>query len=256
MAITPIQTPDGDNVELIDSSGYWVAMLYNIAEYKAIMYPNQNIQTMTAPWKSYLFYQYQNDPNIRAFVDSYNGVAQDYLDWFNAIEFPIYIGNSMVQGVGLDYLMNNLYGVQRPALPAAMIADKGPYDSTPFNSTEFNAYTKREVAETFVATDDIYKRIATWNLYKGDGYVFSVPWLKRRIQRFLTGTNGVDGANETQLGAGVDQTNAISVAFPSRRNVTVTVDTTDGTEYAWHVLKAAIQGGVCQVPVGIAFTLI
>ncbi|MCO2636780.1 hypothetical protein FA314_32380, partial [Pseudomonas aeruginosa] len=175
MPITPIQTPDGDNVELIDSSGYWIAMTYNVTPYEAIMYPNQNIQVMAAPWKSYLFYQYQHDPNIRAFVDAYNAIAQDYLDWFNSIEFPIYVGNTVIEGAGLDYLMNNLYGIQRPALPAAMIADKGPFNSTPYNTIEYNAYTKREVTETYVATDDIYKRIATWNLYKGDGYVFSVP---------------------------------------------------------------------------------
>lgn len=250
-----IATPDGDNVELIDSSGYWIAMTYNVAPYRAIMYPSVNITQMAAPWKSYLFYQYHDDPNLRVFVDAFNGVAQDYLDWFNALNFPIYAGKTLITGTSLDYLMNNLYGIKRPALPAAMIADRGPYNSVPFNTMEFNAYTKREVAETYTSTDDIYKRIATWNLYKGDGYVFSVPWLKRRIQRFLTGTDGVDAANETQLGAGVDQTNAVSVTFTARREVTVSVNTQDGTDYAWKVLKAAIQGGVCQMPVGIEFTL-
>ncbi|WP_321867944.1 hypothetical protein, partial [Burkholderia cenocepacia] len=255
MTTSHIQTPDGDNVVLTDSSGYWVPMLYNVTPYRPIMFPSTNITKLTAPWKSYAFYQYRNDPNIRAFLDSYNGVAQDYLDWFNALQYPVYIGTSVVSGTGLDYLMNNLYGIKRPALPAAMISDRGAFASTPFNATEFNAYTKRQVVQTFVSTDDIYKRIATWNLYKGDGYVFSVPWLKRRIQRFLTGKDGVDAANETQLGAGVDQTNAVSITFTARRQVTIQVNTNDGTAYAWSVLKAAIQGGVCQVPVGINFNL-
>ncbi|WP_081078294.1 hypothetical protein [Burkholderia cepacia] len=256
MARQLIATPGGDNVPLIDDSGYWIAMNYNVRPYVAIMYPSTNITQMVAPWKSYLFYQYAGDPNIRAFADAYNGVAQDYLDWFNAINLPIYAGNPMITGTGLDYVLNNLYGIQRPALPAAMIADKGPYNSVPYNVMEFNAYQKREVAETYTSTDDVYARIATWQLYKGDGYNFTIPWLKRRIQRFLTGTGGVDGANETQLGAGVDQTNAVSVKFTARRKVTITVNTTDGTDYTWKVLKAAIQGGVCQMPVGIEFTLV
>ncbi|MDR8091081.1 hypothetical protein [Burkholderia gladioli] len=254
--INHIQTPDGDNVVLNDDSGYVIAMTYTINPYAAITYPNTNIQQMAPPWLSYPFYQYRTDPNIRAFTDAYNGIAQDYLDWFNSINLPIYAGNPQITGAGLDYVLTNLYGIKRSVLPAAMIADKGPYDSTAYNTIEYNNYTKRQVEETFTTTDDVYKRIATWNLYKGDGYTFTIPWLKRRIQRFLTGNDGVDGANESGLGAGVDQANAVSVQFTQRRHVTITVDTSSGTDYAWRVLKSAIQGGVCQLPIGIAFTLV
>jgi hypothetical protein len=45
----------------------------------------------------------------------------------------------------------------------------------------------------------------TWNFYKGDGYYFTIPWLKRRIIRFLTGIDGVDVVN--------DQRWSISVLF-------------------------------------------
>ena len=43
-----------------------------------------------------------------------------------------------------------------------------------------------------VANDDVYKRSLTWNLYAGDGYQASVVWLRKRIARFLYGTNGTD----------------------------------------------------------------
>ncbi|MCQ4438507.1 hypothetical protein NO135_26220, partial [Clostridioides difficile] len=69
----------------------WVPMLYNVTPYRPIMFPSPNITKLPAPWKSYAFYQYRNDPNIRAFLDSYNGVAQDYLDWFNTLQYPVYI---------------------------------------------------------------------------------------------------------------------------------------------------------------------
>ncbi len=45
----------------------------------------------------------------------------------------------------------------------------------------------------------------TWNFYKGDGNVFNVRWLKRRIMRFLIGTNGA--------APNVDQTYGISVTY-------------------------------------------
>jgi hypothetical protein len=32
----------------------------------------------------------------------------------------------------------------------------------------------------------------TWNLYRGDGQVFTMGWLKNRIGRFLNGANGSD----------------------------------------------------------------
>ncbi|EKN4883284.1 hypothetical protein DVQ04_21995, partial [Yersinia enterocolitica] len=41
----------------------------------------------------------------------------------------------------------------------------------------------------------------------GDGFNFTIPWLKRRIMRFLTGVDGVDVLN--------DQRWSISVLFSS-----------------------------------------
>jgi len=51
----------------------------------------------------------------------------------------------------------------------------------------------------------------TWNLYKGDGKLFSTTWLKRRVMRFLLGVNGVDGAG----GNGVQETYDVSVSSSS-----------------------------------------
>ncbi|WP_258557194.1 hypothetical protein [Kluyvera ascorbata] len=58
-----------------------------------------------------------------------------------------------------------------------------------------------------MASDDLFKRIMTWNFYKGDGFYFTIPWLKRRVLRFLTGVDGVDVVN--------DQRWSISVLFSS-----------------------------------------
>ncbi|HHR1377797.1 TPA: hypothetical protein ACS3HB_005189, partial [Citrobacter freundii] len=74
-----------------------------------------------------------------------------------------------------------------------------------FNTVPFNTRRVINQSEQVVVSDDLFKRIMTWNFYKGDGFYFTIPWLKRRIMRFLTGVNGVDVVN--------DQHWSISVLF-------------------------------------------
>ncbi|WBA60278.1 hypothetical protein [Citrobacter sp. 21OH12SH02A-Citro] len=74
-----------------------------------------------------------------------------------------------------------------------------------FNQLPFNGRKIVNQSEQVVVSDDLFKRIMTWNFYKGDGYYFTIPWLKRRIIRFLTGVDGVDVVN--------DQRWSISVLF-------------------------------------------
>jgi len=59
------------------------------------------------------------------------------------------------------------------------------------NTSVLNRYTPSSQI-FYELPDDIFKRILTWNLYKGDGNRFSMRWLKRRIARFLFGVNGID----------------------------------------------------------------
>lgn len=121
---------------------------------------------------SYAYQQYYDDPDIQAFVVNYNAMAQDYLTWFATASLPIY---PLQSGDLLDWTVNGLYGIPRPTLG------------------------------NMLATDDVYKRVVTWAFYKGDGKVFNIRWLKRRVMRFLEGTNGAD--------PGVDQTYQVSVRF-------------------------------------------
>jgi hypothetical protein len=121
---------------------------------------------------SYVYQQYYDDSDIQAFCANYNAMAQDYVTWFFTASLPIY---SMQSGQLLDWSVQGLYGIPRPTLGNTL------------------------------ATDDVYQRVVTWAFYKGDGKVFNIRWLKRRIMRFLEGINGTD--------PGVNQTYQISVRF-------------------------------------------
>jgi hypothetical protein len=63
--------------------------------------------------KSYPYQQYQDDPNIVAFFDAYNSIAQGYMDYVLGLNLPIY---TQLSGPLLDWVGQGLYGFQRPTI--------------------------------------------------------------------------------------------------------------------------------------------
>ena len=150
---------------------------------------------------SYLYLQYQDDGDLQAFINAYNALTQDYVDWFNAVGLPIYTG-APISGNLLDWVAEGLYGIKRPSLvPTADFSD-GPFNTWQFNTIPFNDIGATQES---LVSDDIFKRIITWNFYKGDGNIFNIRWLKRRVMRFLFGVNGADYL--------INETYPISVVF-------------------------------------------
>lgn len=145
---------------------------------------------LTKTIKSYLYFEYRNDDNCQAFVDAYNEMTQGYIDWFTSIDLPVYTGEA-ISGVLLDWVAAGLYGFTRPTLTSGEFKVRGPFDTYDFNSIVFNGRKVTGSGPVYATSDDIFKRCITWNFYKGDGNVFDVRWLKRRVMRFLTGVDGV-----------------------------------------------------------------
>lgn len=222
--------------------------------------------TKTIP--SYLYLQYSDDSDLQAFVASYNTMTQQYVDLFNQINLPIYTG-PMIVGPVLDWVAEGLYGISRSSLPSGNNKSFGPLNTFTANSMVPNGYKLIGPNNYYATNDDIFKRIITWHFYKGDGKVFNVRWLKRRILRFLNGSNGEDCAT--------DQTYQISVEFgignqinirilngvasltggalprrftpntmmPNQANIKITVLTP--LQYA-PILQSAINAGVLELP--------
>ncbi|MFP3570059.1 hypothetical protein SB772_39110, partial [Paraburkholderia sp. SIMBA_030] len=133
-------------------------------------YPNTAEQA-AIPAVPYL--QYNDDPNIAAFFDATNTMAQEYIDWFNSINLPVYAGNTQLTGALLDWVLTGLYNMPRPVLPSNLSQSIGTYNSFEFDTEPYNDYVPSAVSESFATTDDVYKRIATWNLYTADGTAFT-----------------------------------------------------------------------------------
>ncbi|HGB1935574.1 TPA: hypothetical protein ACIUHN_000833 [Salmonella enterica subsp. diarizonae serovar 50:k:z35] len=154
--------------------------------------------------RSYLYTQYNDDDNIRAFVTAYNTMAKNIYDWMRSANLPIFVGGYNA-GDQLRWIARGIYGVKPPVLESGRQLVIGAFNTCTFNTVPFNTRRVINQSEQVVVSDDLFKRIMTWNFYKGDGFYFTIPWLKRRIMRFITGVNGVDVVN--------DQHWSISVLF-------------------------------------------
>lgn len=154
--------------------------------------------------RSYLYTQYNDDDNIRAFVTAYNTMAKNIYDWMKNANLPIFVGGYNA-GDQLRWIARGIYGVKPPVLSSGRQLVLGAFNTFTFNTVPFNTRKVINQSEQVVVSDDLFKRVMTWNFYKGDGFYFTIPWLKRRIMRFLTGVNGVDVVN--------DQHWSISVLF-------------------------------------------
>lgn len=161
---------------------------------------------------AYLYKEYDDDPDLQTFWAVYNALAQQYLNWFVQIGLPIYTG-PLISGALLDWIAAGLYGISRPTLFSGKTRDVGPYNTWAFNSLPFNRLKRIGPQNYYVTTDDIFKRVITWLLFKGDGKVFDIRWLKRRVGRFLAGYNGT--------APNIDQTYQISITFGVNNQVTI-----------------------------------
>lgn len=174
-------------------------------------FPPAGPTSLTKVIPSYLYQEYADDDDLQAFVSAFNALAQRYVDWFNQIGLPIYTDLS---GTLLDWVGTGLYGLPRPTLSSGRNRFIGPLNTWALNSFPLNKLKIIGPQDVAVTSDDIYKRIITWHFYKGDGKVFNVRWLKRRIMRFLIGVNGT--------APNIDQTYQISVSFGTGNQVNIT----------------------------------
>lgn len=158
--------------------------------------------------RAYLYTQYQDDDDLWAFFDSFNSIAQDQLDFLNNLNLPVYT-HDIISGRLLDWVGEGLYGIPRPTVVLGLSTYVGPLNTWELNTTLLNSSRRTKVPPYIVVSDDYYKRVLTWHHYRGDGKQFTIPWLRRRVARFLYGPNGADIV--------VDKVSLVSVTVSSTK---------------------------------------
>lgn len=141
--------------------------------------------------KSYLYAEYSDDDDLQAFIASQNEIAQGYLDWTNQTPLGVYTSSS-IGGILLDWIGQGIYDIQRPVLATSSSQVIAGYAENFYANEPYTGMQYSSSGTAINASDDLYKRLLTWKLYRGDGKVFSLGWLKNRITRFIYGVNGVD----------------------------------------------------------------
>lgn len=205
-------------------------------------FPPAGPTTITKVIPSYLYEQYQDDDDLQAWVRAYNASQQAYVDWFNQTPLSIYT-NPLIGGSLLDWVAQGLYGMIRPTLTVGTAHIIGPYNTSLFNQLGFNSIRRINPTGANVATDDIFKRIMTWRLYRGDGKTFNMNWLKRRCIRFLGGVDGTDVV--------IDNTYAVSANYSSRFNVDLVLPADPNAA----TLKEAIDSSAVELPFQLSFNV-
>jgi len=163
-----------------------------------------NNQPLPDVLPSYLYFQYQDDDDLQAFVSSYNEIAQGYVDWFNSTPLGVYTSSS-ISGQLLDWVANGIYGISRPFLSSVSSRVYGATNTKATNTPPTNTFDKVQSGTSQNVTDDIYKRVLTWYLYRGDGLQTTIRWLRNRVARFIYGYNGSD--------VSIDYSNQISISL-------------------------------------------
>lgn len=200
------------------------------------------MQTQVLP--AYLYQQYTQDPyseDLQAFFIAYNNTSQNRLDDTNNLNLPIYTKQSAPL---LDWTAYAIYGVVRPSLGTpTQFSPVGAYNTYDYDTRAYSSDTEITPNDYYVVNDDIFKRILTWNFYKGDGFQYNTQWLKRRVKRFLLGVNGVDFP--------IDQTYQIGVTYNANNAITITVPNYEVTP----IFVSALASGVLNLPFEYTYTV-
>lgn len=226
---------------------------------------------ITSTIKSYVYTQYADDPDISAFFASYNALSQGNLDEINGYQLPIYLNQS---GALLDWAASSIYGIFRPSLSSGGPRPIGPYDTFAFNTEDFDGFRLINSSTNFIADDLTYQRIIQWNTFKGDGYHFTIRWLKNRVERFLRGAIFPDQTYEvsvafttdTDVLISVSETNQILTGGPFYNaqnfnglgmafNQVKTQGSTHAPTALASALKAAVNSGILTLPFQYTFTV-
>jgi len=186
---------------------------------------------------AYPYTQYNDDLSITAFFDAFNSMAQSNLDYLNSLNLPCWTSQT-ITGNLLDWIALGIYGEQRPLLQISEEAvARGAYNTIEYNAIAYAGLKNYAPGSASYVPDDYFKRILTWNFYKGDGSHFCIDWLKRRLARFIHGPNGIDPPVQSTFDISVTPDNGVfSISIPDYGN---------GVGY---FLKDAIDQALVKLP--------
>jgi hypothetical protein len=125
---------------------------------------------------------FEKSPDVQALVEVANGGFNAVIENLRNLNVGLYNDKCCEW---LDWFASGVFGFYRPtiAIGDAVRADGG-WGAFGFgeNGWGYGVLSSDPSFET--VPDSIFKKVIEWHLYRADGFQFSIPWLRRRIQRF------------------------------------------------------------------------
>lgn len=196
---------------------------------------------LTPPLAAYPYVQYNDDDDIGAFFMAYNSMAQEYVDFFNEYNLADYNAANIADEL-LDWISEGIYGMRRPYLvDGSASAPIGPLGTIPLGDEYLGFFGwSAGSPPTYSFVDNaVFRKVITWNFFKGDGVMFNINWLKRRIVRFLT-----DESNP-------ESTYDVSVYFIGSNGVIIDIPDSDLAK----TFRSLVRSGIVSLPFQYAFTV-
>lgn len=186
---------------------------------------------------AYPYVQFSDDEDIVAWFEAHNQYTQQYLDWFNNYPLAIYTNDDITGGF-LDWIGYGIYGTRRAPINTSLSSSTGAINTYTPNWKPINATITSDTGTFQTMTDETYRRLITWNFYKGDGMQLTIPWIKRRIARFISG------------GTGYIDTSGISVTITDGTYDILLIATTSDEIFYAQQISSLITAGIPNWPIG------
>ena len=202
-------------------------------------------------FQAFVYRQYQDDDDVQILCAAFNQAAGEFVGLFETLNLPVYAGNPLIVGELLDWVGQGLYGIPRPTIPLGAQQVIGPFDTYGFATGPAFASQEEVGSVPYVrASDDVYKRVLTWHHWRGDGRQFTIPWLKRRIARFMYGADGTNFADLGTLGS-------VSVIPVSPASFKVMIAAAPGSPTAAMalLLRELVLAGLLELPFQYSFSI-
>jgi hypothetical protein len=125
---------------------------------------------------------FEKSKDVRALFDTCNAELDSIIQSLSRLNLGLYLDK---EGAWLDWIAKGVFGFSRPSIAITeLLSSQGGFNNFGFDKRGYGYSVNANTTAFVTLTDDQFKKYLQWHLWRGDGYQFSIPWLKARVARF------------------------------------------------------------------------
>lgn len=143
---------------------------------------NPDATSTDNPVYVYVGNDFEKSPDVQALVEVANGGFNTVIENLRNLNAGLYNDKCCEW---LDWFAAGVYGFTRPTIAIGdTVKATGGWGAFGFGEHGWGYGTLSSDPSFETVPDSIFIKTMQWHLYRADGFQFSIPWLRRRIQRF------------------------------------------------------------------------